>query len=54
MVGITFGSKGATNKVDWRAAMVSDLVAKREPPPGGGSVDDCSFMRHSPGRSPLD
>jgi hypothetical protein len=38
MAGIAFVSKGPTNHVDWRAAMVADLVAKTEPPPGGGST----------------
>jgi hypothetical protein len=37
MEGIVFISKGATNRVDWRAAMVADLIAKTEPPPDGRS-----------------
>jgi hypothetical protein len=38
MAGIDFVSEGATNQVDWRAAMVADLIAKIEPPPGGRST----------------
>jgi hypothetical protein len=38
MAGIAFVSEGATNQVDWRAAMVADLIAKTEPPPGGRST----------------
>jgi hypothetical protein len=38
MAGIAFVSEGATNQVDWRATMVADLIAKTEPPPGGGST----------------
>jgi hypothetical protein len=32
MARIAFCSEGAANQVDWRAAMVADLVAKTEPP----------------------
>jgi hypothetical protein len=38
MAGIAFISEGATNQVDWRAAMVADMIAKTEPPPGGRST----------------
>jgi hypothetical protein len=38
MAGIAFVSEGATNQVDWRATMVSDLTRKTEPPLGGGST----------------
>jgi hypothetical protein len=38
MAGLDFCSKGAADQVDWRATMVTDLVAKKEPPSSGGST----------------
>jgi hypothetical protein len=38
MAGIAFVSEGATNQVDWRVAMVADMIAKTEPPSGGRST----------------
>jgi hypothetical protein len=36
MAGITFVLEGVANQVDWRIAMVADLIEKTKPPPGGG------------------
>jgi hypothetical protein len=38
MEAIAFILEGATNKVDWRATMVVDMIAKREPPQSGRSI----------------
>jgi hypothetical protein len=38
MVGIAYVSKGASNQVDWRESMVTDLVAKTEQTLGGRST----------------
>jgi hypothetical protein len=38
MAGIAFASEGATNQVDWRAAMVANMITKKEPTPGGRST----------------
>jgi hypothetical protein len=38
MAGIAFCSEGAVDQVDWRATMVADMIAKTEPPLGGGST----------------
>jgi hypothetical protein len=38
MVGIAFGSEGATDEVDWREIVVTDMIAKTEPPLGGRST----------------
>jgi len=38
MARIAFISEGAANRLDWRATMVADLIAKTETPPGGRST----------------
>ena len=38
MVGISFVLDEASNYVDWREAMVVDLVSKTKPTPGGRST----------------
>jgi hypothetical protein len=35
---IAFSPQGAANQVDWRVAMVADMIAKTEPLPGDGST----------------
>jgi hypothetical protein len=38
MARIVFVSEGVANRVDWRVAIVADLIAKTEPPLGGRST----------------
>jgi hypothetical protein len=38
MAGIDFVSEGAIDQVDWRAAIIADMVAKTKPPLGSRST----------------
>jgi len=38
VAGIALCSEGATDQVNWRATLVADMIAKIEPPLGGGST----------------